>query len=84
MDEEVIEKVKIAGRVFIPEDSLKSSDDLWEEKQQIKKEVIKDYIEEQEEKRLEISKKINRCKICRCNCGCHPCKHTKDKIKVKD
>ena len=71
------EKIVIFGRVFIPEDSLPTEDEIAEEKAQDKEYELSKYIREQEQLRLEIEKKSRRCPECRCLCGCHPCKHTK-------
>jgi len=86
MDEdklEVVEKIVIAGRVFIPKESVKSEAELWEEKYAYGEEKVKKYIEQQEQERLESIRKERRCKTCRCYCGCHPCKHTKLSTKNK-
>lgn len=84
MDEtEIIEKVLIGGRVFIPEDSLPSEQDKMDKIYEEREWAVKNYIEMEKYKRDKLEKQEMRCKICRCYCGCHPCRHTKPPTPTK-
>lgn len=66
-----IDNITISGDKYILET------DVINNKYDYANKRIKQHMEELKDKKQHIQKIMSRCKLCKCYCGCHPCKHTK-------